>query len=167
MEGTKPKSCDVFVKKLLQRLARFAFHSSSLEKPKMENICISFSCMCSSKEDSLKDMQGLAGQLFSKNKSAEETQNAEADNRKKQQNKEHNSNSNLSPLARFLLSRFMEVIIFPVNNFIQSSSVVLVMNGALFPSLASEIKSMTLSFPPFIHILWQLNMLVNNLWFFV
>ncbi|KAG5114184.1 hypothetical protein JHK82_037453 [Glycine max] len=84
MEGTKPKSCDVFVKKLLQRLA-------------------------SSKEDSLKDMQGLAGQLFSKNKSAEETQNAEADNRKKQQNKEHNSNSNLSPLARFLLSRFMEM----------------------------------------------------------
>ncbi|KHN36846.1 Serine/threonine-protein kinase svkA [Glycine soja] len=81
MEGTKPKSCDVFVKKLLQRLA-------------------------SSKEDSLKDMQGLAGQLFSKNKSAEETQNAEADNRKKQQNKEHNSNSNLSPLARFLLSRW-------------------------------------------------------------
>eukprot|EP00256_Glycine_max_P020389 XP_003539605.1 germinal center kinase 1 [Glycine max] len=81
MEGTKPKSCDVFVKKLLQRLA-------------------------SSKEDSLKDLQGLADQLFSKTKSAQETRNAEADNRKKQQNKEHNSNSNLSPLARFLLSRW-------------------------------------------------------------
>jgi len=64
---------------------------------------------CSSKEDSLKDLQGLAGQLFSK-----ETRNAEADNRKKQQN---HPNSNLSPLARFLLSRFMEVIISPANNY--------------------------------------------------
>ncbi|RDX99618.1 Serine/threonine-protein kinase svkA, partial [Mucuna pruriens] len=77
MERTKPKSCDILVKKLLQRLA-------------------------SSKEDSLKDLQGLAGQLFSKTKSAEEIRNAE----KKQQNKEHHPNSNLSPLARFLLSRW-------------------------------------------------------------
>ncbi|XP_027340383.1 germinal center kinase 1-like isoform X2 [Abrus precatorius] len=81
MEGAKPKSCDVLVKKLLQHLA-------------------------SSKEDSLKDLQGFACQLFSKTKSAEETRNAEADNRKRQQNKEHHSNSNLSPLARFLLSRW-------------------------------------------------------------
>lgn len=65
---------------------------------------------CSSKEDSLKDLQRLAGELFSKTKSTEETRNALADNRKKQQNKEHNPNSNLSPLARFLLSRFIEVI---------------------------------------------------------
>ncbi|XP_020235925.1 serine/threonine-protein kinase 4 [Cajanus cajan] len=78
MEGTKPKSCDVVVKKLLQRLA-------------------------SSKEDSLKDLQGLASQLFSKTNSTEETENA---NRKKQQNKEHHANSNLSPLASFLLSRW-------------------------------------------------------------
>ncbi|ESW21479.1 hypothetical protein PHAVU_005G074300 [Phaseolus vulgaris] len=81
MEGSKPKSCDALLKQLLQRLA-------------------------SSKEDSLKDLQGLAGQLFSKTKSTEETRNAEADNRKKQQNKEHHPNSNLSPLARFLLSRW-------------------------------------------------------------
>jgi len=66
---------------------------------------------CSSKEDSLKDLQRLAGELFSKTKSAEETRNAQADNRKKQQSKEYNPNSNLSPLARFLLSRFVEVII--------------------------------------------------------
>ncbi|XP_061370494.1 uncharacterized protein LOC133313178 isoform X2 [Gastrolobium bilobum] len=76
MEGTKPRSCDVLVKKLLQRLA-------------------------SSQEDSLKDLQGLAGQLFSHTKSAEE-----ANNQKKQQNKEPHPNSNLSPLARFLLSRW-------------------------------------------------------------
>lgn len=81
MEGTKPRSSDVLVKKLLQRLA-------------------------SSKEDSLKDLQGLASQLFSKAKSTEETQNAEADNRRKQHSKEPHPNSNLSPLARFLLSRW-------------------------------------------------------------
>ncbi|XP_020239321.1 germinal center kinase 1 [Cajanus cajan] len=80
MEGTKPRSCDALVKKLLQRLA-------------------------SSKETSLKDMQELAGQIFRNSKSAEETRNAEADNKKKQ-NKELHSNSNLSPLARFLLSRW-------------------------------------------------------------
>ncbi|XP_061352697.1 uncharacterized protein LOC133297543 isoform X2 [Gastrolobium bilobum] len=81
MERTKPRSCDAFVKKLLQRLA-------------------------SSKESSLKDLQELAGQIFSKTNSTEETRNAEPDNRKKQQNKEVHSNSNLSPLARFLLSRW-------------------------------------------------------------
>ncbi|XP_027354779.1 germinal center kinase 1-like isoform X2 [Abrus precatorius] len=81
MERTKPKSCDVLVKKLLQRLA-------------------------SSKESSLKDLQELAGQIFCKTKPAEETRNAEPDTKKKQQNKEVHSNSNLSPLARFLLSRW-------------------------------------------------------------
>jgi len=34
MEGSKPKSCDALLKQLLQRLARFAFDSSSLGKPK-------------------------------------------------------------------------------------------------------------------------------------
>ncbi|XP_047176541.1 germinal center kinase 1-like isoform X1 [Vigna umbellata] len=81
MEGSKPKSCEALLKQLLQRLA-------------------------STKEDSLKDLQRLAGELFSETKSTEETRNALADNRKKQQNKEHNPNSNLSPLARFLLSRW-------------------------------------------------------------
>jgi serine/threonine-protein kinase 24/25/MST4 len=40
----------------------------------------------------------------------EEMQNAnsETDNKKKLQNKELNSNSNLSPLARFLLSRLVK-----------------------------------------------------------
>ncbi|KAI5571504.1 hypothetical protein POPTR_011G116300v4 [Populus trichocarpa] len=84
MERLKPGSCDVLVRSLLQRLA-------------------------SSKESSLKDLQELAARLLSKGKPAsEETQNAntEADNRKKQPTKEFNSNANLSPLARFLLSRW-------------------------------------------------------------
>ncbi|MED6155299.1 hypothetical protein PIB30_118729 [Stylosanthes scabra] len=81
MESTKPRSCDVLVRKLLQRLA-------------------------SSKEDSLKDLQELAGQLFSKTKGTGDTRNAEADSRRKQQNKDIHQNSNLSPLARFLLSRW-------------------------------------------------------------
>ncbi|QCD86900.1 hypothetical protein DEO72_LG3g1429 [Vigna unguiculata] len=80
MERTKPQSCDALVKNLLQRLA-------------------------SSKELSLKDLQELAGRLLSKTKSAEEARNAETDLKKKQ-NKEVHSNSNLSPLARFLLSRW-------------------------------------------------------------
>ncbi|XP_028796808.1 serine/threonine-protein kinase 24 isoform X2 [Neltuma alba] len=84
MEHIKSGSCDALVKTLLQRLA-------------------------SSKESSLKDLQGLAAQLFTKAKSApEESQNAtaEVDARRKQQNKELHSNSNLGPLARFLLSRW-------------------------------------------------------------
>lgn len=59
----------------------------------------------------MKDLQELAARLFTKGKtSPEEVQNAntEADNRKKQQNKEFNSNANLSPLARFLLSRLVK-----------------------------------------------------------
>ncbi|WVZ02478.1 hypothetical protein V8G54_023284 [Vigna mungo] len=86
MERTKPQSCDALVKNLLQRLA-------------------------SSKELSLKDLQELAGRLLSKTKSVEEARNAETDLKKKQ-NKEIHSNSNLSPLARFLLSRFVEAIIY-------------------------------------------------------
>lgn len=61
----------------------------------------------SSKESSMKELQELAAQLFTKTKSAaEETRNlsAEIDTRKKPQ-KELHSNSNLGPLARFLLSR--------------------------------------------------------------
>ncbi|XP_011029514.1 PREDICTED: serine/threonine-protein kinase 4 homolog A-like isoform X4 [Populus euphratica] len=84
MERIKPGSCDILVRSLLQRLA-------------------------SSKESSLKDLQELAARLLSKGKTvSEETQNAntEADNRKKQPTKEFNSNANLSPLARFLLSRW-------------------------------------------------------------
>ncbi|MED6133950.1 hypothetical protein PIB30_032974 [Stylosanthes scabra] len=81
MESTKPRSCDVLVRKLLQRLA-------------------------SSKEDSLKDLQELAGQLFSKTKGTGDSRNSEAESRRKQQNKDIHQNSNLSPLARFLLSRW-------------------------------------------------------------
>ncbi|KAG8637160.1 germinal center kinase 1 isoform X2 [Manihot esculenta] len=93
MERAKPGSADLFVRSLLQRLA-------------------------SSKEPSLKDLQELAARLFSKGKAKPEgTQNAnaEAENKKKQQNKEYNSNANLSPLARFLLSRWQSQVSRDVN----------------------------------------------------
>ncbi|XP_019456460.1 PREDICTED: germinal center kinase 1-like isoform X1 [Lupinus angustifolius] len=77
MESTNPRSSDVLVKKLLQKLA-------------------------SSKKDSLKDLQEFAVQLFSKTKLSD----TDSDNYKKQLNKELHPNSNLSPLARFLLSRW-------------------------------------------------------------
>ncbi|CAI0441464.1 unnamed protein product [Linum tenue] len=78
MERIKPGSSEIIVRSLLQR-------------------------MSSSKEPSLKDLQELAAALLSKGKttSAEEAQNA-----KRQQPKDFNSNANLSPLARFLLSRW-------------------------------------------------------------
>lgn len=63
--------------------------------------------LCSSKESSLKDLQELATRTFSKGKTATEEAESEADNRKRPQNKEINSSPNLSPLARFLLSRFV------------------------------------------------------------
>ncbi|XP_061948350.1 uncharacterized protein LOC133671567 isoform X3 [Populus nigra] len=84
MERVKPGSCDIFVRSLLQQLA-------------------------SSKESSLRDLQELAARLLSKDKTTpEETQNGntDVDSRKKQPTKEFNSNANLSPLARFLLSRW-------------------------------------------------------------
>jgi hypothetical protein len=99
--------------------------------------------VCSSKEDSLKDLQGLASQLFSKAKSTEEIQNAEADNRRKQHNKEPHPNSNLSPLARFLLSRFLKLP-----------------HDSLSLSL-----SLSLSYSHYNYMTWK--MLVNNLRFIV
>ena len=68
---------------------------------------------CSSKESSLKDLQELAARVITKGKSIpgqSENAHPEVDSRKKQPNKELNSNANLSPLARFLLSRFVTVI---------------------------------------------------------
>lgn len=71
-------------------------------------------CLISSKESSLKDLQELAAQLFTKTKSASEgSQNATSGidaSRKKQQNREAHSNNNLGPLARFLISRLLEDI---------------------------------------------------------
>ncbi|KVI10481.1 Protein kinase, catalytic domain-containing protein, partial [Cynara cardunculus var. scolymus] len=82
MEYTKPGSCEFLVTRLLHRLA-------------------------SSKEPSLKNLQDVAIRGFSKGKKASEppvNANPEADSKKKQQNKEAQSNANLSPLAKFLLS---------------------------------------------------------------
>lgn len=56
----------------------------------------------------MKELQELSSRIFTKGKTAEAAQNANAeDNKKKQPNKDVNSNTNLSPLARFLLSRFV------------------------------------------------------------
>lgn len=63
--------------------------------------------MCSSKEGSVKDLQELAARIFVKGKVEASGTNAEADSKKKQPNKEPHSNTNMSPLARFLLSRFV------------------------------------------------------------
>ncbi|KAL4272491.1 hypothetical protein GQ457_13G003670 [Hibiscus cannabinus] len=84
MEGAKPGSCEALVHRLLERLA-------------------------SSKESSMRDTQELAVRLFNKVKTTPEDAqnlNVEADGRRKQQHKELDSNPNLSPLARFLLSRW-------------------------------------------------------------
>lgn len=81
MERMKAGSCDLFMTRLLQRLA-------------------------SAKDPSLKDLQDLAGRIFSKGKIETESTTTESDSKKKQQSKELNSNANLSPLARFLLSRW-------------------------------------------------------------
>ncbi|XP_042060634.1 serine/threonine-protein kinase 24-like isoform X1 [Salvia splendens] len=81
MENVRPGSSELFVTKLLQQLA-------------------------SSKEGSMQDLRDLAAQIFVKGKIETLATNAEADNKKKQVNKELNSNANMSPLARFLLSRW-------------------------------------------------------------
>ncbi|TYH35311.1 hypothetical protein ES332_D13G184500v1 [Gossypium tomentosum] len=84
MERTKPGSCEALVCKLLDRLA-------------------------SSKEPSMKGLQDVAARMFNKGKvTPEDVQNSspETDGKKRLQHKELHSNSNLSPLARFLVSRW-------------------------------------------------------------
>ncbi|KAK4744500.1 hypothetical protein SAY87_010812 [Trapa incisa] len=84
LEHVRPGSSEVLISKLLQRLG-------------------------SSKEPLLKDLQAQATHCFSKGNMPQEPrkENVEAvDPRRKQQSKELNSSSNLSPLARFLLSRW-------------------------------------------------------------
>ncbi|KAL3508699.1 hypothetical protein ACH5RR_028100 [Cinchona calisaya] len=81
MERSKSGSCELLVTRLLQRLA-------------------------SSKESSLKDLQDLAARIFTKGKTEAESTSSEAESKKKHQTKEIHSNANLSPLARFLLSRW-------------------------------------------------------------
>ncbi|GMI85337.1 hypothetical protein like AT3G15220 [Hibiscus trionum] len=84
MERTKPGSCEALVYKLLDRLA-------------------------SSKESSMKDMQELASHLFNKGEIIPgdmQNRSPYTDSKKKARHKELHSNSNLSPLARFLLSRW-------------------------------------------------------------
>lgn len=67
--------------------------------------------MCSSTEGSLKELQELAAQIFLKGKIETPATNAEAESKKKQPNKELNSNTNMSPLARFLLSRLVKKLV--------------------------------------------------------
>ncbi|XP_071697880.1 uncharacterized protein [Rutidosis leptorrhynchoides] len=85
MEHRKPGSCEFLVTRLLHRLA-------------------------SSKEASLKNLQDVATRGFSRSKNVNEqpeNMDPETETKKKQQqNKEAQSNVNLSPLTRFLLSRW-------------------------------------------------------------
>ncbi|XP_010675492.1 uncharacterized protein LOC104891490 isoform X2 [Beta vulgaris subsp. vulgaris] len=82
MERTKPGSSEVLVSRLLHRLG-------------------------SSRDPSLRDLQELAVHIFSRSNN-DHSQNmlSEADSKKKLQGKEFLSNPNISPLARFLLSRW-------------------------------------------------------------
>lgn len=114
MEGAKPGSCEALVRRLLERLARLKISYLTVSSL-LYNWSWSFNLktktevnFCSSKESSMKDMQELAVRLFNKGKTTSEdtqTPNMEIDSRRKQQ---LNSNSNLSPLARFLLSRLVK-----------------------------------------------------------
>ncbi|KAK9674126.1 hypothetical protein RND81_12G212600 [Saponaria officinalis] len=83
MERRKPGSSEVFVSRLLHRLG-------------------------SSRDPSVKDLQELAVHIFLTSNRAFEQRNLmpDADIKKKQQSKEFLSNPSMSPLARFLLSRW-------------------------------------------------------------
>lgn len=111
MEYTKPGSCEFLVTRMLHRLARYTFSCRNLLFLIYLYLFNFFfmKTLSSSKEPSLKDLQEVAVRGFSKGKKVTEPENAnaEADSKKKQQNKEAESNANLSPLARFLLSRFV------------------------------------------------------------
>lgn len=117
MERLKPGSFEVLMSRMLQRLARstsYLYLIFILDVIYLVNIPLvqnsELEVSCSSKESSLKDLQDLATHVFTKGKTVTEQTskvNADTDSRKKLQNKEANQNSNLSPLARFLLSRFV------------------------------------------------------------
>ncbi|KAK9688873.1 hypothetical protein RND81_09G017700 [Saponaria officinalis] len=82
MERRKPGSSEVLVSRLLHRLG-------------------------SSRDPSLKELQDLAVHIFStSDKAVESNLMCDVDSKKKQQSKEFLSNPNISPLARFLLSRW-------------------------------------------------------------
>ncbi|XP_073287253.1 uncharacterized protein [Primulina huaijiensis] len=81
MEHVKPGSSELLVTKLLQRLS-------------------------SSKESSLKDLQELSARIFGEGNAETPSTSTEGDSKKKKQSKELPSNANMSPLARFLLSRW-------------------------------------------------------------
>ncbi|KAF8411130.1 hypothetical protein HHK36_003669 [Tetracentron sinense] len=84
LECLKSGSCEVLVSRLLQRLG-------------------------SSKESSVKGLQELAARIFTNSKTVPEDKehaNVEAVDRKKQPNMDSSGASNLSPLARFLLTRW-------------------------------------------------------------
>lgn len=84
MERMKPGSSELLISRLLHRLG-------------------------SSRDPSLKDLQELAAHIFSRStKALEQSQSpaSDADSKKKQQTKDFLSNPNISPLAKFLVSRW-------------------------------------------------------------
>lgn len=64
----------------------------------------------------MKELQELAAQIFIQGKIETQAAIAEADSKKKQLNKELNSNANMSPLARFLLSRLVEKLLLSISS---------------------------------------------------
>lgn len=91
------------------------FRSSSLHAEVMD---------CNSKEPLLKDLQAKAIHIFSIGKTCPrdlDKANAESDTRRRQQNKELMPSANLSPSARFLLSRFVKQRNFVACDCIESS----------------------------------------------
>lgn len=112
MEREKPGSCEAFIAKLIEQLGRYG---KTLREQKKKHahlhnvinhrIASNFDLMnlekplsYSSKEVSVKELQDMANRVFGKTNDAE--------NKRKQATKEFTSNTNVSPLGRFLFSRF-------------------------------------------------------------
>lgn len=118
MEYTKPGSCEFLVTRMLHRLARCLIkpHAFFIYFLLIFLFFFLTKRLFSSKEPTLKDLQDVAIRGFSKGKKVSESETAnaiaEADAKKKQQEKEAQSTANLSPLARFLLSRLVKSQLF-------------------------------------------------------
>lgn len=111
LEHMKPGSCEAVLSRLLHRLGRFRsyflcfFFPHALVKITWEEF------LCSSKESSLTGLQNLATTIFTKDPIVPaETGNASIDSKKMHHNEELSGNANLSPLAKFLLTRYVKLL---------------------------------------------------------
>lgn len=117
LERVTPGSCEALVSRLLQRLGRSTHLYCSLvlcimcDPLYIDLMFILFTqvkWLCSSKESSLKGLQELAERMFMKGTQPikDVDANLEVESRKKQSFMDPSEDSNLSPLAKFLLTRF-------------------------------------------------------------